>query len=906
MRRLSLFAVLSCFCATLMLPTAPTADASPVLQAASTLVKNINTATQINPLPTVQYVPKVVGKHAYFVNNDSSNGSELWTTDGTTASTRLFYDLYPGYEDSNPRQFIDLNGRFLFTARSPGSLLWQSDGTTVGTQLVVDPQTGKAINTGGNEIFSDGNSIYFHSFEGVLWKSDGTPQGTLVLYSGTDLGFVSSYLGAQGKVFFFSSRLNTNLELWQSDGSPAGTQRIVELATSASFADETAVVGSTLFFRIGDRLWRSDGTAAGTQQILSLSASDGGLTNHLGQLYYHAVFSVTPADPQALPETHTGLFRLAPASSSPELVYDFGVGARNGPSPLLSRGARIYFEGENKEIWASDGTTTGPVRTAGGAKVYHLGTTAVRDGSLVLGATQHPDAVPLVRDLWAIDLTTGIARLIHQTGAGEGIGPEYLATLGTTILFSSGETIWKSDGTSAGTSVFYTRPRAEQGLYENSATYVIPEQAVLGEKVFFTAANGLMRELWVSDGSETGTQQLFAETSRSGIIHLLSWNGVVYFEARDTLNKGLWRTDGTATGTVPVKQFDAATNFYGLVKTNTSLYFIAGVSGAMQLWKSDGSEAGTVAAVNLPSYIGFGDEGLPGLAEVAGEHLFFTASEQTSGRELWVSDGTQAGTHITRNIAVSFTSSVINGLKGVGDRVFFLEGRFPSYDFWVSDGSEAGTLKLRAFGSISPGLGSVYGTQGEIIDLNGKAFLSGWDNSAWLEPWISDGTEAGTQRIKDINQQPSIHGLQPNMASLPYNMAVINGKAIFSANDGIHGRELWLSDGTEAGTQLLTDLNPGPIGSSPWAITSFGSFAIFAASNGPNGVEVWRTDGTAAGTRQLVDVAPGPGSSNPHAFILAGDKLFFMANDGKTGTELHMFQLPVPGPYRLYLPSVSR
>lgn len=374
----------------------------------------------------------------------------------------------------------------------------------------------------------------------MLWKSDGTPQGTLVLHSETDLGLVSGYLSTQGKVFFFSGHLDTNLELWQSDGSPAGTQRIVVLATGASFIDETAVVGNTIFFRIGDRLWRSDGTAAGTQEILRLSPYDGDLISHMGKLYYHAVFSVTPADPQALPETHTGLFRLAPDSSSPELVYDLGLGARNGPSYMLSRGTRIYFEWENKEIWATDGTNTGPVRTAGGNKVYHLDGTTVSNGSLFLGATQHPDAVPLVLDLWAIDINTGIARLIHQTGSDEGIGPEYLAILGTTILFSSAETIWKSDGTSAGTSVFYTRPRAEQGLYENRATYVISEQAVLGERVFFTAANGLMRELWVSDGSETGTQQLFAETSRSGIIHLLSWNGVVYFEARDTPNKGLW------------------------------------------------------------------------------------------------------------------------------------------------------------------------------------------------------------------------------------------------------------------------------------------------------------------------------------------------------------------------------
>ena len=81
--------------------------------------------------------------------------------------------------------------------------------------------------------------------------------------------------------------------------------------------------------------------------------------------------------------------------------------------------------------------------------------------------------------------------------------------------------------------------------------------------------------------------------------------------------------------------------------------------------------------------------------------------------------------------------------------------------------------------------------------------------------------------------------------------------AVFRANDGSHGYELWKSDGTAAGTQLVADINPGP-SAAPSRVTDGGRRALFfIANDGSNGRELWKSDGTAAGTFLVKDINPG-------------------------------------------------
>src|ERR1700722_4302971 len=109
------------------------------------------------------------------------------------------------------------------------------------------------------------------------------------------------------------------------------------------------------------------------------------------------------------------------------------------------------------------------------------------------------------------------------------------------------------------------------------------------------------------------------------------------------------------------------------------------------------------------------------------------------------------------------------------------------------------------------------------------------------ELWVTDGTAAGTSLVKDIN--PGGYSSYPGDIT-----AIGNGKALFSANDGTHGYELWVTDGTAGGTSLVEDINPGSAGSHPYNITALGDGkALFSANDGTYGYELWVTDGTQAG-----------------------------------------------------------
>ena len=114
---------------------------------------------------------------------------------------------------------------------------------------------------------------------------------------------------------------------------------------------------------------------------------------------------------------------------------------------------------------------------------------------------------------------------------------------------------------------------------------------------------------------------------------------------------------------------------------------------------------------------------------------------------------------------------------------------------------------------------------------------------------------------------------------------MVSSTLFFLTDDGVHGWELWKSDGTENGTMLVKDINPNG-GSDLDDLAAVGDALYFRADDGIYGREPWTSDGTAAGTVLVSDMYSGIGGSEPRYFTAVGTTVFFNATTLATGTEL--------------------
>ena len=303
----------------------------------------------------------------------------------------------------------------------------------------------------------------------------------------------------------------------------------------------------------------------------------------------------------------------------------------------------------------------------------------------------------------------------------------------------------------------------------------------------------------------------------------------------------------------------------------------------LELWKSDGTEAGTVLVKDiLASGSGSGMQGTDELADVNGT-LFFVAEAQSADRELWKSDGTNAGTVRVKDIATS-GGSVPGDMTDFNGTLLFSAREVPTgRELWKSDGTNAGTVLVK---DINP-LGNAFigAGNGHFTLHNGTVLFQARDNVNGSELWKTDGTAAGTVLVKDI--RPGIGD------GSPFDLINVNGTVFFRANDGVNGRELWKTDGTEAGTLLVKDILPGASDSFPTFLTNGDGVLYFNANDGVNGQELWKSDGTEAGTVMVDDIRPG-GQANPKDIAAVNGSVFFSADDGIAGREVWKVISPPP------------
>ncbi|WP_162200405.1 T9SS type A sorting domain-containing protein [Kordia jejudonensis] len=214
-------------------------------------------------------------------DNTSPEGRELWKTDGTFAGTTIKHDIFPNNLNpafglgSNPSYLTIFNNELYFKARSYngtsgqiiGSELWKTDGTTA--SLVKDIDTDNLASGLGIPNFTIyNNELYFAASDNStsdfeLWKTDGTESGTVKVISATDTGESIEFLKAvvyANKLFYFDSQ-----QLWVTNGTPAGT----EVLTGNS--EEILLISSFSLLEYQNKLWFAGTKSGNGNELTSLT-----------------------------------------------------------------------------------------------------------------------------------------------------------------------------------------------------------------------------------------------------------------------------------------------------------------------------------------------------------------------------------------------------------------------------------------------------------------------------------------------------------------------------------------------------------------------------------------------------------------------------------------------------------
>ena len=337
-------------------------------------------------------------------------------------------------------------------------------------------------------------------------------------------------------------------------------------------------------------------------------------------------------------------------------------------------------------------------------------------------------------------------------------------------------------------------------------------------------------------------------------------NGVLYFASYHWL----YKTDGTSFGTRQVKKIKDDYNYDDIICShltvvNNELFFVDkdGDNGE-ELWKSDGTESGTTIVKDIISGYSSSE---PNYLINYKDTLFFSARGPLKGRELWKSDGTDSGTILIKDINTDGWNGSNPKHLVVSNGVLYFSAYEKTHgtELWRSDGTENGTYLVKDLVPGTDGSNPEY-----IVDINGTLLVF-----AQGKVFLSDGTEGGTKEIKSIRSDKKYTKI--------YNLRVVKNQVYFIADDGIHGKELWKSDGTAEGTHMVKDIRENSTEDS-WIenLSNMDSILFFSASNGFEELELWRSDGTEKGTYMLKDINLN-GSSRPRALTLYKNHIYFSA-----------------------------
>lgn len=802
------------------------------------------------------------GASSVFILADEQHGRELFVTDGTLAGTRLLLDITPGPGSSDPRNPAFVRDRAYFQV---GDQLWISDLTAAGTRLVHDfnGATGVSQSIGGFQAVPGGVVFaYGAGAQRELWFTNGDNE-TRRLATAAGQSLKQSATLPNGRVLFL---FGSSGQLWSTDGTAAGTFLFdVRVAGSDESLSETFIVmGDRAVFAAytvstGTEAWATDGIDLTLLGDFTPGADSSQLRLRVRGSTVIPILRVVP--PGNLLEiyvtdgTPAGTRHLTPLTGQAIAGNTYDAMSA-GDSVYFWTPARWEFDTQapvvTRTMWRYSiaGAALTPVRQMSSSEmVGSIG--ALHDGRFLFNA----DDPTLGIEPWVSDGTaagTHVLASLAPEGQSAGSDPGALFPAGSSLMFRATDNLgrqglWRTDGTAAGTVPVNDQPPSGP----QPAGY--PWYVSLGNRTLYTSS-----EVWITDGTVSGTQ-LVSDMSYSG-------------------------PGSTPGSSVNYSSFPATCG--GFVVHNGVAYYGVKHYSAGSLMRSDGTVGGTAIVQTLA---GEARGGFPSPMVVCAfaafnNRIFYCASSSVDGDQLRVF--TPSGS-VNSTLLNSSGRSLYQVARVVpfNNAIWFFATDTVDQGLWRSGGTDATTTLAIRQADLPAGT---------VIDLRATSdalyFVHCTSSLQVCQLSRTDGTLANTGTLAEVS---SSH------ASFSGPASVIGNKIIFLGVTSAGGVEPWVTDGTVAGMQMLKDIRPGAGSSGANTLVSYNGFVYFFAQPDRHGpMTLWRTDGTPQNTEIANALPTGTFEyvDGPGRMAVLGQRMLLAARSDSSGTELYAVDNPAPAP----------
>jgi ELWxxDGT repeat protein len=770
-----------------------------------------------------------------------------------------------------------LSGRLYFWGNGDGVVrLLRTDAAGTGVELIHE----FAQSSGLSELRSLASSVLFwnRTPEGPneLWATDGTSAGTR-LVTALDLDPVAPSASLGGRWVIFTAIAGGEVEVWSTDGTAAGTHPLTAFPDPSAAVWEMKASSTSMFFFVqdysaGQELWTSDGTVAGTRPVSSF-----GYHQPLGGYRQFDQLAILGPDAYFLATDGLGSADLWKATSAPfsaTAILDACPDASCLETAWLTRaGTRLFFLAEDaehgREVWTSDGTAAGSriledacVGLCWGAGSF-LASNDQRFVYSVLNTTPFRYEVFVAEFPW-----NGAQSLFDPLRSAPALDPIYFGNTvldGPWIYFPAKDAQgalepWVSRGAPANTLQLAD---IVGPLYGDSRAHGF--EAIDSRVAFLATDLDFVSRLWLTDGSTSGTRpstgaglQCYDPTAE---VHALNGN-FVHLDCDGNIE-----VVNPTTGVTTHVAAGAGCFPGGAEVAGGALAALLGCNYPQDLWRSDGTAAGTSFRFSFPAdfYIG--------AFEPVGDRVVFVGGGSPTYRLYSLSPDFSTYSPLAPAGVVPGVS-----IKPTGEPLGFFTY---AEQLWRTDGTAAGTFILdtpaRELLRLQAATRSAHGYDLLVLtSLNTE------------EIWSTDGSLSGTQ------VRASLLTDSGNLADLPLVRA---GERLFMVlPSNADGPSLWTIEDGESEVHRVHSASAFGLegfNNDAYGLSAFGAMVYFPACDPDHGCELWMSDGTEAGTSLVHDISPGFESSNPNAFFVSSADLYFLADDNLHSNEVWV--LPLDG-----------